>query len=129
VRKDCSNGVGAPSQSHSLVTKNSIPWTDIMNRVTNYYIGLKCYLKFYKIVADRMRSLNQLAIALNGVNYFSQKNIINYNINFSTLTDIISLVSSSFSKIHLTLSPLDSPNSSTISFGIVHLNEPDWRFA
>lgn len=35
-----------------------------MISVTINNIWLKCYLKFYKIVADKMRSIHSLALAL-----------------------------------------------------------------
>ena len=44
-----------------------------MISVTIYYIWLKCYLSLSKIVADGMRSYNQLAIALNGTYLFFKK--------------------------------------------------------
>lgn len=100
-----------------------------MNQVTNYYIWLKSYLNFVKWVADIMRGSNTLALAIANFKLILRKKYKNYKINFSTLTEMISLVLSSFSKIHFTLSPWDRSNSSTISFGIVHLKELDWRFA
>ena len=46
-----------------------------MNSVTNINLWLKCYLKFYKIVADKMRGYTVLALAINHLFLFSEKNI------------------------------------------------------
>ena len=97
--------------------------------VTIINLWLKCYLKFYKIVSREMSGLYVLALAIANLILFLAKKYENYKSNFSTFTDVTSLVSSSSVKIHFTLSPLDSPSLSTISLGIVILNEPEWEAA
>ena len=97
--------------------------------VTINNLWLKSYLSFVKWVADKMRSLNTLAMLLTlFLNHSYNKKINkNYNSNFSTLTE--DTFSPSSVKIHFTLSPFEIPSLSTISLGIVTLNEPDWRLA
>ena len=79
-----------------------------MNFVTIINIWLKSYLSFVKWVADRMRSIYTLAIAIANINNLFLKKYKNYKSNFSISTDVTSLVSSSSVKIHFTLSHLDS---------------------
>ncbi len=89
--------------------------------VTINYVWLKCYLKFYKIVADKMRSSNRLAVALNSFYSYFEKNINKNNYSFfSTLT-----TNSSFSAkiVQRILSLTDNFNALTISVGIVVLKD------
>ena len=92
-----------------------------MNLVTINNLWLKCYLKFYKIVPAEMGSNNQLAIALNRLYYFLEKNM-NENVYsfFSTLT-----TNSSFSAeiVQHILSLTDKFNAFTTSVGIVVLKD------
>lgn len=87
--------------------------------VTIINIWLKCYLKFYKIVADIMRSSNRLAVALNGYHSYFEKNIKNYCF-FATLI-FMSLSSTNTCQRILSLS--DKFRALTISTGIVVLND------
>ena len=92
-----------------------------MNSVTNQYIWLKCYLSFYKIVADGMRSLKYLANAISTSYLFLEKNR-NENVYsfFSTLTTISS---SSAKMVQQILSLTDNCSALTISEGIVVLKD------
>ena len=95
-----------------------------MNLVTYVNIRLKCYINlftcFYIVPAEK-DCPQMLARAINFFwNDFGKK-IRNYNSNFLTITE--SGLSSS--KIHMRLSPLFNPSFSTISLGIVVLNESD----
>ena len=45
------------------VTKKQATYEDRMISSNNYNLCVKCYLKFVKIVADRMQSFNVLATA------------------------------------------------------------------
>lgn len=100
------------------VTKNRIPWKDIMNSVTINYIWLKCYLNFYKIVADKMRSLYVLAIAINEFCVLFKKN---NNENHSTFSTLISVFPLLYSTTQLTLSPISAPKNFITSLGMVVL--------
>lgn len=95
-----------------------------MLRVTISNIWLKCYLNFYKIVADRMRGSQQLAIALNGVYLVLVKNIKIYS---SFLRVIVgSLFSTPTIQTNLSLSVISMMPA--ISDGIVVLNDFDFGF-
>ena len=63
--------------------------------VTIINLWLKCYLKFYKIVSREMSGLYALALAIANFILFLSKKYENYKSNFSTFTDVTSLVSSS----------------------------------
>lgn len=88
-----------------------------MNSVTNNYIWLKCYLNLFKIVADKMRSLTGLALALNYFYWGLEKNIRNkfYCFLFTVQTSSLS----STDTIHEILSLSDRLNAFTISTGTV----------
>ena len=88
-----------------------------MNSVTNNYIWLKCYLNLFKIVADKMRSLTGLALALNYFYWSLEKNIRNkfYCFLFTVQTSSLS----STDTIHEILSLSDRLNAFTISTGTV----------
>ena len=90
---------------------------DEMNSVTNNYIWLKCYLNLFKIVADKMRSLTGLALALNYFYWGLEKNIKNkfYCFLFTVQTSSLS----STDTIHEILSLSDRLNAFTISTGTV----------
>ena len=110
-----SNGAATPNLSKNTgYIKNKTRGRESI-LVTIINLWLKCYLKFYKIVADKMRSKYILARAITKYKLILRKKYKNYKSNFSTFTDETSFVSSSSVKIHLTLSPLDSPSLSTIS--------------
>lgn len=89
--------------------------------VTINNIWLKCYLNFNKIVADGMRSLNSLAVALNGIYSFLEKNI-NENV-YSFLSTLTTNSSSSASIVQSNVSFTDKFNALTISEGIVVLKD------
>ena len=97
---------------------------DRMIVVTINNIWLKSYLSFVKWVADKMRSLNTLAIALNGKYYFSEKNIKNHS---CFLSDILGSLSSTLT-IQTNLSLSESSIIPAISEGIVVLNDLDFGF-
>lgn len=70
-----SNGVAAPNlRLNTGYIKNKSHGSESIS-VTINNIWLKCYLNFNKIVADGMRSLNLLAIALNGICLVFERNI------------------------------------------------------
>ena len=92
-----------------------------MLEVTINNIWLKCYLKFYKIVADRMRGYNTLAIALNKLYGVLTKNI-NKKIH-SFFETLITNSSSSAKIVQHTLSFSDKFNAFTTSVGIVVLKD------
>lgn len=95
-----------------------------MISVTNNYIWLKCYLNLFKIVADGMRSLNALALAINHLCSFFKKNIKNINKKIqSFLLTLITNSSSSAKIVQRSLSFSDSSNAFTISEGIVVLKD------
>ena len=74
------------------------------------------------IVPKRMGSTNILANAIDKFNsFFNDEKKLNqfYNSNFSINTSLLS------DSIHFILSPFFISNASTISFGMVHLNEFD----
>ena len=96
------------------------------------YIWLKCYLNIcinhksdfmnFKIVADKMRSTKQLAIALNGFySILIIEKIIKSNSYGSTFSTLISVFPSLYSTIQLTLSPISAPRNFITSLGIVVL--------
>lgn len=90
----------------------------IVVTITN--IWLKSYLSFVKWVADGMRVLHQLAIAINGVYFILEKNIKKIHCFLATLI-FISLSSTNTCQRILSLS--DKFNALTISTGIVVLND------
>lgn len=100
-----------------------------MIAVTINDIWLKCYLNIcimckcdftnIHIVADKMRSIKTLAIALNKLNGVSIKKI-NKKIH-STFSTLISVFPSLYSTIQFTLSPISAPRNFMISLGIVVL--------
>ena len=101
------------------VTKNKTTRVDSMNSVTIYYIWLKCYLNLFNIVAAGMRGCNQLAIALNKILLFLEKNIRNYS-------DFLSIITGSLSLTLTSQTNFCSSESSiipAISDGIVVLND------
>lgn len=90
----------------------------------NICIMQKCVFTDVHLVADKMRSSNVLAIALNGVNYFLEKNIKNHS---CFLSDILGSLSSTLTtQINLSLS--ESSIIPAISEGIVVLNDFDLGF-
>lgn len=101
-----------------------------MNFVTINNLWLKCYLNIcimhnraftnFHIVADKMRSLNKLAIALNGVLIILDKNIKKFHCFFAIFI-FISLPSTYTCQRILSLS--ERFNALTISTGIVVLND------
>lgn len=88
--------------------------------VTIINLWLKCYLKFYKIVADKMRSSNTLAVAINSIYLVLEKNIKKDYCFFATLI-FMSLSSTNTCQSILSLS--DKFNALTISTGIVVRND------
>ena len=73
-----------------------------------------------------MGSINVLARAIDKLCLFlaSEKKLNQfYKSNFSTVTFPVS------SSVHFILSPFSRFNALTISFGIVHLSESEWRLA
>ncbi len=88
--------------------------------VTITNIWLKSYLSFVKWVADKMRSIYVLAIAINGIYFVFEKNIKNFNYFFLTL-----MTNSSFSAkiVQRILSFSDNFNAFTTSVGIVVLKD------
>lgn len=88
--------------------------------VTIYNIWLKCYLSFYKIVADGMRGYDSVAIALDSFYFVLEKNIKNCYCFFATLI-FISFSSTYTCQRILSLS--ERFNALTISTGIVVLND------
>ncbi len=95
-----------------------------MNSVTINNIWLKCYLKFYKIVADGMRGSQVLAIALNKLYGVLIKNIKIYSSFLSVIVG--SLFSTPTIQTNLSLSV--SSIIPAISEGIVVLNDLDFGF-
>ena len=95
-----------------------------MISVTIYYIWLKCYLNFNKIVSDGKRSYTILAVALNSFYYFLEKNIRNYS---CFLSDILGSLSSTLTT-HTNLFESESSIIPAISEGIVVLNDFDFGF-
>ncbi len=95
-----------------------------MFAVTTCYLWLKCYLNFYKIVADKMRSYNILAIAINYICCFLEKNII--IISYSFLETLITNSSSSAKIVQQILSFSDKFKALTTSVGIVVLKDFEW---
>ena len=97
--------------------------------VTIYDIWLKCYLNIcivhkcaymnFHIVADKMRSFNTLAIALNRLCDVSFKK--NNKKVYSTFSILISVFPSLYSTIQFTLSPISAPRNFITSLGIVVL--------
>ena len=96
------------------------------------YIWLKCYLKIcinhksdlmnYKIVADKMWSIKQLAVALNSFyGVLIIEKIIKSNCYGSTFSILISVFPSLYSTIQLTLSPISAPRNFITSLGMVVL--------
>ncbi len=89
--------------------------------VTINNLWLKCYLKFYKIVADRMRGLYVLAIALNKFYGVLIKKINKKTYSF--LATLITNLSSSAKIVQEILSFSDKFNALTTSVGIVVLKD------
>ena len=114
-------GVAAPRLFKNTGYIKTSTREDRMNFVTINNLWLKCYLKFYKIVADRMRGFNTLAIALNDIYCFLEKNI-NENV-YSFLATLIFMSLSSTNICQRILSLSDKFNALTISTGIVVLND------
>lgn len=95
-----------------------------MNSVTINNIWLKCYLKFYKIVADIMRSSYALALAINYKYHFLEKKY--KKINHSFLETLMTNSSSSAKIVQQILSFSDRFNALTTSVGIVVLKDFEW---
>ena len=89
--------------------------------VTITNLWLKSYLSFVKWVADKMRSLNTLAIALNRFMLFFYKKI-NEKV-YSFLETLITNSSSSAKIVQEILSFSDKFNALTTSVGIVVLKD------
>ena len=89
--------------------------------VTINNLWLKSYLSFVKWVADKMRSLNTLAIALNRFMLFFYKKI-NEKV-YSFLETLITNSSSSAKIVQEILSFSDKFNALTTSVGIVVLKD------
>ena len=89
--------------------------------VTITNLWLKSYLSFVKWVADKMRSLNTLAIALNRFMLFFYKKI-NEKV-YSFLETLITNSSSSAKIVQDSLSFSDKFNALTTSVGIVVLKD------
>ena len=89
--------------------------------VTITNLWLKSYLSFVKLVADKMRSLNTLAIALNRFMLFFYKKI-NEKV-YSFLETLITNSSSSAKIVQEILSFSDKFNALTTSVGIVVLKD------
>lgn len=89
--------------------------------VTINNLWLKSYLSFVKWVADKMRSLNTLAIALNRFMLFFYKKI-NEKV-YSFLETLITNSSSSAKIVQEILSFSDKSNALTTSVGIVVLKD------
>ena len=89
-----------------------------MISVTINNIWLKCYLKFYKIVADKMRNIYRLALALDD---FKKSLIKKIKKHYSSFSTFISVFPSVYSTIQLTLSPISAPKNFITSLGIVVL--------
>ena len=87
-----------------------------MNSVTNIYLWLKCYLKFYKIVAVEMRSYITVAMAINYLYLFSEKNLKKI---YCFLLTVQTNSLSSTSTFHDNLSLSDKFKACTISTGTV----------
>ncbi len=94
-----------------------------MISVTINYLWVKCYLKFYKIVADKMRGSQALAIALNKLYGVFEKNINRF---YSFLVTLIFISLSSTCTCQSILSLSFKFNALTISTGIVVLNDREW---
>lgn len=92
-----------------------------MLRVTINNIWLKSYLSFVKWVADVMRRLNQLALALNCFYFVLEKNR-NEKV-YSFLVTLITNSSSSAKIVQEILSFSDKFNALTTSVGIVVLKD------
>ena len=75
----CGNTI---AKSNHWLHKKQTTRRDRMNSVTINNIWLKCYLKLFKLVAVEMRGSKVSAIALNGVNFFLEKNIIVFQVLF-----------------------------------------------
>lgn len=89
--------------------------------VTINNLWLKSYLSFVKWVADKMRGLNTLAIALNRLILFFYKKI-NEKV-YSFLETLITNSSSSAKIVQEILSFSDKSNALTTSVGIVVLKD------
>lgn len=90
-----------------------------MNLVTIYNLWSKCYLNFYKIVAEKMRNFTYLAWAINHKYLFFEKN---FKKNYTFLSDIFGSLSSTLTT-HINLSLSLSSIIPAISEGIVVLND------
>lgn len=90
-----------------------------MIAVTIINIWLKSYLSFFKWVADRMRCLYALAIALNDF-YKGLVKKINEIVDY-TFSTFISVLPLLYSTIQFTLSPISAPRNFITSLGIVVL--------
>lgn len=91
-----------------------------MISVTNSYIWLKCYLSFYKIVADGMRSSKVLARAIRNEYLFLIKKLNENVYSFFKFTTM--LLSSALTSQH-NRSSLVNSKIPTISEGIVVRND------
>ena len=98
------------------VTKKQNTYEDEMISVTISYIWLKCYLNFYKIVAEGMRSSKVLARAIGNEYLFLIKKL-NENV-YSFFKFTIMLLSSALTSQH-NRSSLVNSKIPTISEGIV----------
>ena len=95
-----------------------------MNLVTINNIWLKCYLNFNKIVADGMRSTNELVVALNDFYFVLEKNNKrNYSFFRVILISLLLVFTSQTS-----LSSSVNSRMPAISEGIVVLNDFDFGF-
>lgn len=113
------------------VTQKKTTQEDRMIVVTINNLWLKCYLNIciilksdltnVQLVADKMRSTNTIAIALNGSYYFLEKNI--KKIIHSFLATLITNSSSSAKIVQQILSFSDNFNAFTTSVGMVVLKD------
>jgi len=119
-----------PFPTSAVVTKKQDTRKDAMNSVTNNNLWLKYYLNICRcckttfinihLVADKMRSYNLLAMAINYFYLFSEKNIKK---DYCFLLTVQTNSLSSTDTVHANLSLSDKFNACTISTGTVVLND------